>query len=642
MNKWFEAVRGLTEEFQVGLTPEEIERREFASTLRGYDRDEVRSFLSKVSRTVRDLQIEVADAHGRAENEQGVMAASAASLDVEPDRFGAIGDRVAELLRLGHDSASQLRVNAEAEAEGLLNRSRAEAEQMTSEAEARLLSARSHSEALLGDARNEAENLLADARAEAETLMTTAEAETEYMRSSSRADAENLRNSAGDQAEQLLLEAEAESEELKRQASEVLLNSQNRADELWAVAEAEAFKLREDGRIEADQIREAALLEAAEVRDRVKREMHDFRAEAEAEAERMSSEAATEVHLLRETTSLESERQRSEAAAEAERMTSEARQILADHQAEAEELRNRAVADAERSAADAQAEAERIRAEAEAEAARMRDDAGVYVDTRREEAEGYFSEKQRESHDYVAVRRQEADDYVAARQGEVYTNAAEAEAERDRALTGIADAREQVKVLLEQARAQSEFIRQEAEEVIRSKVRANIDQAERRISRLRITEQASRERIIAAQSELQSAIGRLDSEPVHELGDGTDDLVLAEAEQRVLSAGPTGGPAVASWASGEMAPATLSAPQAAEEEIIDLVAEVPYAMDSLSFNDPMDETMETFETNEATNGVFEVEQVLAEPEIEPQDEDALSRLVREAMQRAVESAKGGE
>ncbi|MGI9614488.1 MAG: DivIVA domain-containing protein, partial [Acidimicrobiales bacterium] len=32
----------------MGLTPEEIERRDFASTLRGYDRDEVRSFLKKV------------------------------------------------------------------------------------------------------------------------------------------------------------------------------------------------------------------------------------------------------------------------------------------------------------------------------------------------------------------------------------------------------------------------------------------------------------------------------------------------------------------------------------------------------------------------------------------------------------------
>ena len=224
----------------------------------------------------------------------------------------------------------------------------------------------------------------------------------------------------------------------------------------------------------------------------------------------------------------------------------------------------------------------------------------------------------------MSARHQEADDYVAARQGEVYKNAAEAEAERDRALAGIADAREQVKELLEQARAQSEFIRQEAEEVIRSKVRANIDQAERRIARLRITEQASRERIMAAQSELQSAITRLDAEPLQELGDGTDDLVIAEAEQRVLEAG-----------AAELQPPTPAAVH--EDEVIELDVEVEVEPQ------PVGSMAGGVGTAAVADEVpADVDQVLSEPAIEPQDEDALSRLVREAMQRAVESAKGGE
>ncbi|MEM7326821.1 MAG: hypothetical protein AAF531_27300, partial [Actinomycetota bacterium] len=40
--------------------------------------------------------------------------------------------------------------------------------------------------------------------------------------------------------------------------------------------------------------------------------------------------------------------------------------------------------------------------------------------------------------------------------------------------------------------------------------------------------------------------------------------------------------------------------------------------------------------------ITDVDSVLSEPAIEPQNEDALSRLVREAMQRAVESARGSE
>ena len=249
----------------------------------------------------------------------------------------------------------------------------------------------------------------------------------------------------------------------------------------------------------------------------------------------------------------------------------------------------------------------------------MRTDADSYVESRRSEGERFYLDKQSEAEEYVSTRHREADEYVAARQGEVYKNAAEAEAAHDRALAGIADAREQVKELLEQARAQSEFIRQEAEEVIRSKVRANIDQAERRIARLRITEQASRERIIAAQSELQSAISRLDAEPVQELGEGTDDLVIAEAEQRVLAAG----------AMQLQGPTTT----VAEEDVIDLEVE-PQPVGSMSSAGSVAAV--------PVNEMGDVDQVLSEPPIEPQDEDALSRLVREAMQRAVESARGSD
>ncbi|MDH3303192.1 MAG: hypothetical protein OES24_22035, partial [Acidimicrobiia bacterium] len=219
----------------------------------------------------------------------------------------------------------------------------------------------------------------------------------------------------------------------------------------------------------------------------------------------------------------------------------------------------------------------------------------------------------------------EADDYVAARQGEVYKNAEEAERERDKALAQISEARAQVADLLQQAQAQSEFIRLEAEEKIREKVRAHIDQAERRIARLRITEQASRERIIAAQSELNSAISRLDSEPVQELGEGTPDQVLDEARQHVLTKASEARALEEARAMADDNGETIT-----EETIIDLDAD-PYAA-----------AESTRETTEVQDSVPEVEDVLAEPEIELQNEDALSRLVREAMQRAVESARSSE
>ena len=264
-------------------------------------------------------------------------------------------------------------------------------------------------------------------------------------------------------------------------------------------------------------------------------------------------------------------------------------------------------------------------AEAEAAIEARNAEADAYVDIKRQEGDDYLSTKHTEADAYVTLKHKEADDYVAARQGEVYKNAEEAERERDKALAQIGEARAQVADLLQQAQAQSEFIRLEAEEKIREKVRAHIDQAERRIARLRITEQASRERIIAAQSELNSAISRLDSEPVHELGEGTPDQVIAEARQRVLSTG--GG--------GDTDDVDGAEANDEDSDIIDLDAEsqpVGSMTGSVGTNPPgADE-----------QPMSDVERVLSEPAIEPQNEDALSRLVREAMQRAVESARGSE
>jgi hypothetical protein len=73
-----------------------------------------------------------------------------------------------------------------------------------------------------------------------------------------------------------------------------------------------------------------------------------------------------------------------------------------------------------------------------------------------------------------------------------------------------------------------------------------------------------------------------------------------------------------------------------DDEIIDLDAEArPVEPESGSGPGDVDDDAQPAV-------VDEVDQVLNEPPIEPQDEDALSRLVREAMQRAVESARGSE
>ncbi len=113
---------------------------------------------------------------------------------------------------------------------------------------------------------------------------------------------------------------------------------------------------------------------------------------------------------------------------------------------------------------------------------------------------------------------------------------------------------------------------------------------------------------------------------MQELGEGTPDQVLDEARQHVLNKASEVRALEEARALADDNGETIT-----EETIIDLDGD-PHA----------DAVEAARETTEVEDSVPEVDEVLAEPEIELQNEDALSRLVREAMQRAVESARSSE
>ena len=111
------------------------------------------------------------------------------------------------------------------------------------------------------------------------------------------------------------------------------------------------------------------------------------------------------------------------------------------------------------------------------------------------------------------------------------------------------------------------------------------------------------------------------------LGEGTPDEVIAEARHRVLGAGGSG-------VADNLEMSDLSR----DDGIIDLDSQARPVDAEVTAEVLIDD--HDFDPQPAV--VDEVDQVLSEPSIAPQDEDALSRLVREAMQRAVESARGSE
>ncbi len=350
------------------MSPEEIQQREFQAKTRGYDKAEVREFLTRVADQVRAAQNAA-----NVTQAQGVV--DAAPLSPDDDRFEALGDRIAGLLRSASESAAAVKENAD------------------SEAKATVEIAREASELMRAEAAEAADAMRIAAANDAASVRTAAEDEAEQVRAQARAAAET---------------AAQESERLRSEAEQYKQDTE---------ANADAFK----------QETEARALE--------------FQTTTEA--------AATEHKLAIET---------------------EMAEFKASTEAEAAELREASLNAGETELADKRVEIDRL--------------------------------------------------------------LEEATADRETAMNELADARAQVTELLEQARSQSDFLRHEADEIIRGKVRTQVERAEERLQVLRNSEVASRDRIATAHAELTAAMERLDASPAPELSPDTDQEVLEAAKAR--------------------------------------------------------------------------------------------------------------
>lgn len=358
-------------------------------------------------------------------------------------------------------------------------------------------------------------------------------------------------------------------------------------------------------------------------------------------------------------------------------------------EAEAAVIRGAAEEDAQKIRDNAQAEAVQIRSTSQAEA----DELQVAAQATTAEAEALRARASEEGAEELRIKQEELEALSAA-----------AASDRDSAMSALTDARGQVTELLGQARSQSEFIRHEAEEVIRSRVRRNMDQAEERLNVLRNSEIASRERIVAAHRELEGAMARLEVEaaPVlpsdpaqyaldgaqrradvskygeieadYSVADQTTDAEHDESEQtsaRALGSNlsddagdspDSGTTGVTDVAESQLDAGARKVPVAepAAEVIRAQVIEAEIAGARASAAEVIE--VETVQVDTDGTEVIDVSTIATQKTGDPDfagpdldlsgavpaptdslpDEDALGRLVREAMERAVDSARSSE
>ena len=129
------------------LTPEEIQNKDFLISLRGYDKDEVESFLGRVADDYRELV--------RGGGTSG-------------DPFKDLGQEVGSVLQAAKDSADTLRRKAEEEATALLQKAREEAANLRESVSKAASRVKEDAERHSSTVRSEAERYAEETRATAE------------------------------------------------------------------------------------------------------------------------------------------------------------------------------------------------------------------------------------------------------------------------------------------------------------------------------------------------------------------------------------------------------------------------------------------------------------------------------------------
>jgi DivIVA domain-containing protein len=137
------------------ITSEQIRRREFVTTRRGYDPDQVRDYLEVLADQVDLMATMIRDARMEAD---ALMRG-----DAEPkvDPYEKLARRVSGVIKAADDAAERSRMEARRDAERLMTEARDDAERIRTEAKTAAEEARLHAERALEDAREQADATIA-------------------------------------------------------------------------------------------------------------------------------------------------------------------------------------------------------------------------------------------------------------------------------------------------------------------------------------------------------------------------------------------------------------------------------------------------------------------------------------------------
>jgi DivIVA domain-containing protein len=136
------------------MSGEQVRRREFVTTRRGYDPDQVRTYLAQLADQI--------DLMGSLIREARLEADTAARTGAQPhvDPYERLAARVASVIREADETAERLRAEGRLEAERVLAEARTDADRVRTDAQAKAVLARAEADRALHDARDQADRTI--------------------------------------------------------------------------------------------------------------------------------------------------------------------------------------------------------------------------------------------------------------------------------------------------------------------------------------------------------------------------------------------------------------------------------------------------------------------------------------------------
>lgn len=182
-----------------GLSPQRIATAEFATTRRGYDRDEVKAFLGKVAAQVAVLESMLSRVSSELEVHRRSLRGRPEDSILDPSM---VGEQAAEVVRIASDTARAIRIQAESHSDAILDRAERSSQRIVEDAEAK-------AEALQLESSQSAQDLILRAKKQADELVRHAETQSDELIEKARqegseivARAKDLRTSYLDDARQ--------------------------------------------------------------------------------------------------------------------------------------------------------------------------------------------------------------------------------------------------------------------------------------------------------------------------------------------------------------------------------------------------------------------------------------------------------